>query len=100
MDLVLEVWREVCRHLDIHESVDRLMPEFAPELPVGALMIRRTDLAVPALETVACGWATNPPQKTSRKQSLTVRVWLVCSQGQCGGQGADQCRCFRGCQSG
>jgi len=71
MDLVLEVWREVCRHLDIHESVDRLMPVLAQQLPVGALMIRRVDLAVPALETVACGWATDPSQRTSRKESLT-----------------------------
>jgi transcriptional regulator with GAF, ATPase, and Fis domain len=71
MDLVLEVWREVCRHLDIHESVDRLMPALARALPLGTLMIRRVDLGLPALETVACASASDSPRK-SRKESLSA----------------------------
>jgi hydrogenase-4 transcriptional activator len=72
MDLELEVWREVCRHLDIHESVARLMPTLARELPLGTLMIRRVDLLLPALETVACASAAGLPSRSARKEPLTA----------------------------
>jgi transcriptional regulator with GAF, ATPase, and Fis domain len=53
--LLLDVWREVCRHLDIAESVTRLAPLLARRFPVAALLVRRIDLSRACVETVASG---------------------------------------------
>ena len=53
MQMILDVWQEVCRHLEIHESVERLLPRLAEELPLDALVIRRIDRQRSCLETVA-----------------------------------------------
>jgi transcriptional regulator with GAF, ATPase, and Fis domain len=52
-NLELSVWREACRHLDIEESVTRMLPTLASALPVEALLVRRFDRARLRLETVA-----------------------------------------------
>jgi len=53
MSLELSVWREACRHLDIEESVTRMLPILARALPIDALIVRRLDVARSRLETVA-----------------------------------------------
>src|ERR1700722_2921208 len=50
MQLIFDVWREVCRHLEIHESVERLLPRLAESLPLDALAIRRIDRPRSCLE--------------------------------------------------
>ena len=51
--MLLNVWREVSRHILIDESVTRVMPLLSPELPLDALLVRYVDLARSSLETVA-----------------------------------------------
>ena len=51
--MLLNVWREVSRHIRIDESVTRVMPLLSPGLPLDALLVRHVDLARTSLETVA-----------------------------------------------
>src|SRR5262245_39273339 len=55
--LLLEVWREVCRHLEIDESLERLAPILAQTLPVRRVLVRRVEAESRRLITVACGGA-------------------------------------------
>jgi hydrogenase-4 transcriptional activator len=57
MQLIVDVWREVCRHLEIHESLERLLPRLAEQIPLDALIIRRIDRQRSCLETVAGGFS-------------------------------------------
>ncbi len=51
--MLLNVWREVSRHILIDESVTRVMPLLSDKLPLDALLVRFVDLARTTLETVA-----------------------------------------------
>jgi transcriptional regulator with GAF, ATPase, and Fis domain len=42
--LLLDVWREVCRHLELQEAVDLIAPLLAKRIPIGGLVVRRLDL--------------------------------------------------------
>ena len=53
--LLLDVWREVCRHIEIGESIQRLGPILLRRLPVDAILIRRLDPARCCVESVATG---------------------------------------------
>src|SRR5262245_42675495 len=53
--LLLEIWREVCRHIEIGESVARVAPILAKRLPADFLLVRHLDLNRSCLETVATG---------------------------------------------
>ena len=51
--LLLDVWREVGRHIEIGDAAQRCAPALARRLPVDRLIVRRIDLAHASLETVA-----------------------------------------------
>lgn len=53
--LLLDVWREACRHIDIAEAVDRIAPLIARRLALDMVQIRRIDPVRRRLETVASG---------------------------------------------
>jgi transcriptional regulator with GAF, ATPase, and Fis domain len=53
--LLLDVWREVCRHIEIEESVARVAPLLVRRLPEGLLLVRHIDLPRSCVETVATG---------------------------------------------
>ncbi len=53
--VLLEVWREACRHIDIAESVARMAPLLVRHLPAELVMVRRIDVAHRCVETVAAG---------------------------------------------
>src|SRR5262245_53552354 len=55
MEILLDVWREACRHIEITESADRIARILAPRFPVDALVVRRIDLDHKRLETVTVG---------------------------------------------
>ncbi|MCC7013488.1 MAG: sigma 54-interacting transcriptional regulator [Planctomycetes bacterium] len=52
-DLLLDVWKDVGRHDEIGESLQRLALRLARELPVRRLVVRRMDEAAQRLDTVA-----------------------------------------------
>jgi hydrogenase-4 transcriptional activator len=66
--LLLDVWREVCRHIEIGESIERVGPLLVRRLPVDLLLVRRLDVPRANLETVATGLyrgTTLPPRPRS-----------------------------------
>lgn len=52
-EILAEVWREVCRHLDIEESAGGLLNVLRKHLPIDWLLVRRWDPQRARLETVA-----------------------------------------------
>src|ERR1700730_8120343 len=61
LNLLLDVWREVCRHLEIGESAERLAPILGRRLPVQFFLVRHFDLQRSCLEPVATGCCASQP---------------------------------------
>lgn len=55
--LMLDVWKEVCRHIEIPQSAATIAEMLRTELPLAWLLVRRFDTAHSTLETV--GWGGN-----------------------------------------
>ncbi len=55
MELLFEVWREACRHIEIGELVARLAPRLAQRAPFEHLLVRRVELDRLRIETLATG---------------------------------------------
>jgi hydrogenase-4 transcriptional activator len=51
-ELLLDVWREVGRHLEIQESVDRIGPLIARRMPFESVLVRVIDLERGRVETL------------------------------------------------
>ncbi len=61
MPLLVDAWREACRHIDIAESVGRMAPFLVPRLPVDLVVVRRLDLHRSCVDTVATGLCRSAP---------------------------------------
>ena len=53
--VIVDIWREVCRHLEIHESTRTITGMLAKHVPIGQVLVRRIDRERSFLETVAVG---------------------------------------------
>ncbi len=53
--VLLNVWREACRHIEIDQSVRAITPLLLPDIPLGQLWVRRVDLERNLIETLAQG---------------------------------------------
>jgi transcriptional regulator with GAF, ATPase, and Fis domain len=51
--LLLDVWREACRHIELEESIDRIARRVGAEFPADALIVRRLELERGVLDTAA-----------------------------------------------
>src|SRR5690242_6400697 len=51
--LLLDVWREACRHIEIAEATDLITPLLLRHLPIDHLLLRVIDLERTVVETVA-----------------------------------------------
>jgi hydrogenase-4 transcriptional activator len=65
--LLLDIWREVCRHIEIGESVERVAPLLMRHLPLDALWVRRIHTKRSCLETVASGVCRGKTVATSAR---------------------------------
>ncbi|MEQ1502264.1 MAG: sigma 54-interacting transcriptional regulator [Myxococcota bacterium] len=94
--LLLEFWREVCKHLDIDESVRNLAPLLAAELPMDRLVIRRLDPERRRIETVATGGGelALPIRRDLAEHELS-RVLSFCAAGRVRGWPAGQVDALR-----
>lgn len=54
-DLVPEIWREACRHIEIQESTTSIAALLEERLSVGGVLVRRFDAERASFETVAVG---------------------------------------------
>ncbi len=71
--LLLDVWREVCRHIEIGESIERLGPILMRRLPIETILVRRLDPARSCVETVARG-GRSPAAPTAMPATEVVRT--------------------------
>src|SRR5262245_43825792 len=51
-DLLLNVWREACRHIEIHESTETIARMLHRHMPVAEVIVREIDVERSRLETV------------------------------------------------
>src|SRR6476646_4064779 len=51
--LLLDVWREACRHIEIAEAADLIAPLLLRQLPLDQLLLRVVDLERSVVDTVA-----------------------------------------------
>src|SRR6476661_49917 len=67
-ELLLDVWREACRHIEITESTATIAGMLQQTLPLQCLVVRRLDVPHHSLETIAwgatAGHVTPPAAKT------------------------------------
>ncbi len=86
MPVLLDVWREACRHIEIGESVARIAPVLGQRLPLDWLLVRRIDVERSCVETVAAGAAGDghPPAAGRSDCSATELEQLIrwCRQGE------------------
>ena len=71
-DVLLDVWREVGRHLEIRESAPTIAAMLAKHLPLACLLVRRLDGQHQALDTVALGQPVSQPLDVAARTSLTA----------------------------
>src|SRR5690348_2182175 len=64
--LLLDVWREVGRHLELRESAPTIAAMLAKHVPLGGLVVRRLDHQHQALETLAATGAATDLQAFGR----------------------------------
>jgi transcriptional regulator with GAF, ATPase, and Fis domain len=72
--LLLDVWREVCRHIEIGESVARVAPILARRLPVDLILVRRLDIPRANVETVAIGVCRGDPASLRAKSECPAET--------------------------
>jgi len=53
MQLLLDVWREACRHIEIGEFVSRIAPRLVERIPFQLLVVRRVELERQRIESLA-----------------------------------------------
>jgi hydrogenase-4 transcriptional activator len=85
MPLLLNVWREACRHIEIAESVARMASVLMQRLAVELVLVRRLDLQRSCLETVATGLPRSTPApspiRTNCGPEDIERILSWCHQG-------------------
>jgi hydrogenase-4 transcriptional activator len=53
--VLLNVWREACRHIEIRQSAEMIAPMLLRDIPVDQLLVRRVDQQRSCVETMAVG---------------------------------------------
>ena len=91
--LLLEVWREVGRHLELPDLMQRLFTRLKDALPISMLVVRRVDVAAGCIETVAaCLDDNQPPPTRTRTDSTSARLQALATWCRAGSavQGRDE----------
>ncbi len=59
--VLLSVWQEACRHIEIGQSTANIAPMLVRHIPIEQVLVRRIDTIRSGLETVAVGLVDNLP---------------------------------------
>ena len=88
--ILLDVWREACRHIEISEATDLITPLVAPELPLDVLLLRVVDLERSAVDTMAATVRNRSPvalriahrmrRCRNRSPAAVVSSWPNCAR--------------------
>src|SRR5262245_60518883 len=68
--VLLNVWREAGRHIEMRESAANFARLLAEHLPLSHLLVRRIETTHSALETIAVGQAADAPRPIVAKTLL------------------------------
>ena len=83
--LLLDVWREVCRHIEIGEATENIAAMLVGHMPLELVLVRRLDRTRQCLETVAAGPAATaahlPEVKSECSEDQTSALLAWCRQG-------------------
>lgn len=84
-DVLLEVWREACRHIQIDQSTETIGRIVARHLPIRSVLVRRIDSERCAVETVGFGDSDEldkalPRHECTQKELKGLEGW--CRRGQ------------------
>src|SRR5262245_16950305 len=71
-DVLLDVWREVCRHIEIDQSAGTIAAMLVRHLPLACLLVRRLDSVHAILEAVAVGQPAQEPFHATPKNSISA----------------------------
>jgi len=74
-DLISEVWRDACRHIEIAESADAIAKTLASQLPIHAIVVLRVDATSRTAETLAVGAVNRSFKQPPRTTELTSTDW-------------------------
>lgn len=73
--LLLDVWREACRHIEIAESTNTIVKLLSDQLPISTLVVRRFDYAHQTVDSVAAGQVGPSLPKGLGKVTLSDAKW-------------------------
>ena len=79
--VLLDVWREACRHIEISQSTETIAAMLAEHLPIAQVLVRQIDPARGCLETVAMGVALPAGPGATPAGNAPRRKWSSCSPG-------------------
>lgn len=79
--MLLEIWREACQHIEIDESTLSIARLLATQMPLGRILVRRLEVEPPCIVTVAA--APSEPQAAiaenrrvySAGEFAQIRAW-------------------------
>src|SRR5262245_11376026 len=74
-EVLLDVWRESCRHIEIHESAGTIAAMLAKHLPLECLVVRRFDNQHQTINTVAVGLPKSGPFQATATTACTPGRW-------------------------
>ncbi|MFM8494265.1 MAG: sigma-54 interaction domain-containing protein [Planctomycetia bacterium] len=74
-DLLSDVWREACRHIEIDESAGAIAISVAEHLPLRALVVLRVDADHKTLEPLTVGSVPNAAPLAARTTQLASAPW-------------------------
>ena len=69
--LLLDVWREACRHIEIAEATLRIAPLLRTHMPVDLVLVRRIDVQRSCIETVGMGAPPDAAQPEATRSTCT-----------------------------
>lgn len=80
--ILLNVWQQACRHIEIGEFVDTIAEMFEQDLPLGGIMVRSIDYEHASITTVAvtpweAGQSQTEHQRSySRQEVSKLKAWV------------------------
>lgn len=73
--LLLNAWREACRHIELDESTATIAKMVAQTMPLEMLLVRRFDHDLRSVETLAVGQAADRPFHAPPRTIATPAKW-------------------------
>jgi hydrogenase-4 transcriptional activator len=74
-DLLSDVWREACRHIEIEESAAAIATSLADHVPLASIVVLGIDAKTRSLTPLACGASGPSPPPTPRGTTLGPASW-------------------------